>query len=65
MLGNSGFIDKLGPENFFREIPSNPNLSTRDALKRATEILGRRDAEIRIFVDKSHQNKQENSEEGS
>ena len=65
VLGNSGFIDKLGPENFFREIPSNPNLSTRDALKRATEILGRRDAEIRIFVDKSHQNKQENSEEGS
>ena len=58
VLGNSGFIDKLGPENFFREIPSNPNLSTRDALKRATQILGRRDAEIRIFVDKSHKNTQ-------
>lgn len=53
VLRNSGFIDKLGAENFFREFPANPTLSTRDALKRATQILGRRDAEIRIFVDQA------------
>ncbi len=65
VLGNSGFIDKLGPENFFREVPSNPNLSTRDALKRATEILGRRDAEIRIFVDKARNSQKESGGEGA
>src|SRR5690606_774779 len=53
VLRNSGFIDTLGAENFFREDPANPTVSTRDALKRATEFLGRRDAEIRIFVDQS------------
>jgi SulP family sulfate permease len=57
VLRNAGTIDQIGPENFFREDPTNPTLSTRDALKRATQILGRRDAEVRIFVD---QNKPEN-----
>ena len=57
VLRNSGFIDRLGEENFFREIPTNPTLSTRDALKRAVEFLGRRDAEIRIFVDQSKKKK--------
>lgn len=53
VLGNAGTIDLIGPENFFREVLSNPTLSTRDALKRATQILGRRDAEVRIFVDQN------------
>ena len=57
VLRNAGFIDKLGPENFFHEVLSNPTLSTRDALKRATQILGRRDAEIRIFVDQARKKK--------
>ena len=65
VLSNSGFLAKLGTDNFFREDPINPTLSTRDALKRATEILGRRDAEIRIFVDKTHKPKNENPEEGA
>lgn len=55
VLGNAGTIELIGPENFFREVLSNPTLSTRDALKRATEILGRRDAEVRIFVDQNRQ----------
>ena len=56
VLRNAGTIDQIGSENFFREDPTNPTLSTRDALRRATKILGRRDAEVRIFVD---QNKSE------
>lgn len=53
VLENAGTIDEIGDDNFFREVPSNPTISTRDALKRATEILGRRDAEVRIFVDQN------------
>ena len=53
VLGNAGTIEEIGEANFFREVLSNPTLSTRDALKRATEILGRRDAEVRIFVDQN------------
>ncbi len=37
---NSGLMDILGEKNFFRLIPQNPNISTRNALKRAQEILG-------------------------
>ncbi|MCC5021403.1 MAG: SulP family inorganic anion transporter [Candidatus Synoicihabitans palmerolidicus] len=59
VLRNSGFIEKLGEENFFRQVPSNPTLSTRDALKRATQILGRRDADIRIFVDQAKQKREQ------
>jgi hypothetical protein len=36
-------------------VPTNPTLSTRHALKRAVEVLGRRDVDIRIFVDPSKQ----------
>lgn len=52
---NSGLLEKLGRRNFFMEKPSNPTYSTRNALKRAQEILGQREADIRIFVDKSTQ----------
>lgn len=45
----TGLIDLIGRENFFIEWRSNPTLSTRNALKRAQQILGRRDAEVRIF----------------
>ncbi len=59
VLRNSGFIEKLGEANFFREDPANPTVSTRDALKRATQVLGRRDAEIRIFVDQAKKKRDE------
>jgi SulP family sulfate permease len=31
--------------------PSNPNISTRDALRRAQQLLGTTKADIRIFYD--------------
>jgi len=61
VLRNAGTIAEIGEENFFKEVPSNPTISTRDALKRATAILGRRDAEVRIFVDQNR--KKEKDEE--
>ncbi|MCD8482346.1 MAG: sodium-independent anion transporter [Verrucomicrobia bacterium] len=59
---NSGLLDKLGRRNFFMEMPSNPTYSTRNALKRAQEILGQREADIRIFVDKSNTTQQQNTQ---
>lgn len=49
----SGLIDVVGKENFFMGSPANPNVSTRNALKRAQELLGDQKAEIKIFVDPS------------
>ncbi len=62
VLRNSGLLAVLDddpPEwrteerdrNVFLNDPRNPNLSTRDALKRAQQILGTTQAEIRIFYD--------------
>jgi len=47
---NSGLLDYLGKENFFRFHPENPTISTRDALKRAQEIMGSKSAQITIFA---------------
>lgn len=58
---NAGLIEKIGRENFFMQVPSNPTISTRNALRRAQEILGRKDSEIHIFVDKR---KHESEKEG-
>lgn len=51
VLRNSGMIDVVGKENLFRNNNRNPNLSTRYALKRALELLGTEDADIKIFYD--------------
>jgi len=59
VLKNSGVLETLqegtnrseGETNLFLAWPSNPNLSTRDALKRAQQLLGTDKAEIRIFYD--------------
>jgi sulfate permease, SulP family len=53
VLRNSGMIEVIGRENIFLGSPRNPNLSTRNALKRATQLLGTTEADIRIFVDPS------------
>lgn len=42
---------KAGETNLFIGNPSNPNISTRDALLRAQELLGTKEADIRIFYD--------------
>ena len=47
---NSGLLAELGESNFFRWHQNNPNVSTRDALKRAQSILGIESADITIYA---------------
>jgi len=59
VLKNSGVLETLqedadrhaGQSNIFLSRPSNPNLSTRDALLRAQQLLGEEKPEIKIFYD--------------
>jgi SulP family sulfate permease len=59
VLKRSGILETLqagadrkeGESNIFLTMPSNPNLSTRDALRRAQQLLGTKEADIRIFYD--------------
>ncbi len=48
---DSGLLDVLGRDNIFLASPQNPNLATRNALKRAKELIGKGPADIRIFYD--------------
>ena len=50
IFNNSGLMDILGEENFFAYNPENPNISTRDALKRAQELTGITSSDITIFA---------------
>ncbi|MEO0018756.1 MAG: hypothetical protein RLZZ522_2039 [Verrucomicrobiota bacterium] len=47
----AGCDEAMGESNLFLNCPSNPNISTRDALKRAQQLLGTDKADIRIFFD--------------
>ncbi|MFD2256332.1 SulP family inorganic anion transporter [Luteolibacter algae] len=59
VLKRSGILETLqigadrkqGESNIFLTMPSNPNISTRDALRRAQHLLGTKEADIRIFYD--------------
>lgn len=51
VLRNSGMVEIIGKKNLFMGSPRNPNLSTRNALLRAQEILGTSQADVRIFFD--------------
>jgi len=59
VLKRSGILETLqegadrkqGESNIFLTMPSNPNISTRDALRRAQQLLGTKQAEVRIFYD--------------
>lgn len=59
VLKRSGILETLqdgadrkqGESNIFLTMPSNPNISTRDALRRAQHLLGTKDADVRIFYD--------------
>lgn len=57
VLKDSGLVDVIGKDNLFIASPANPNVSTRNALKRAQEILGIKDAEVRIYYDPSKEAK--------
>ncbi len=56
VLKDSGLVEIIGRENIFPGSPANPNLSTRKALKRAQEILGSEEAEVRIYYDPAKEN---------
>lgn len=59
VLKRSGVLEMLqegadrtqGESNIFLTMPSNPNISTRDALRRAQHLLGTKEADVRIFFD--------------
>jgi SulP family sulfate permease len=59
VLKRSGILETLqqgadrtqGESNIFLAMPSNPNISTRDALRRAQQLLGTKEADVRIFYD--------------
>jgi sulfate permease, SulP family len=51
VLKNSGLAEIIGRENIHPGSPSSPNRSTRNALKRAQEILGTQEAEVHIYFD--------------
>jgi SulP family sulfate permease len=51
---NSGLLDLLGRDNFFMASVGNPNLSTRNALRRAAELIGKAHADVRIFHSAEH-----------
>ncbi len=53
VLRDSGIVEIIGKENIFPASPSNPNVATRNALKRAQEILGTTEADVKIFFDPS------------
>ncbi len=53
VLKNSGILETIGRKNVFINSARNPNLSTRNALLRAQELLGTKEADIRIFYDPS------------
>lgn len=51
VVKDSGLLEVMGRENFFVTSAQNPNLSTRNALKRAQELLGGEKAEVSIYYD--------------
>ncbi len=57
VLKNAGSVEVIKRKNIFLNNAKNPNLSTRYALKRAQEILGTTEADIRIFYDPSKDRK--------
>lgn len=56
VLRDSGLTEVIGKDNIFLASPSNPNVATRNALKRAQKILGTTEAEVKIFFDPAKKN---------
>ncbi|MCA1962874.1 MAG: SulP family inorganic anion transporter [Prosthecobacter sp.] len=53
VLRDSGLVEVIGRENIFPASTANPNLATRNALKRAQTLLGTTEADVKIFFDPS------------
>ena len=54
VLRNSGVLAQIGPENVF-PTEANLTMSTKRALKRATELLRTRKADVRLFYSKKQE----------
>lgn len=54
---DTGLLKTLGKENFFMGSENNPNVSTRNALKRAQKIIGTDQADIQIYFDPNKKKK--------
>lgn len=52
---DSGMLEIIDRENIFPDNPLNPTLSTAHALKRAQEIIGGAEADIKIYVNPKKQ----------
>lgn len=65
VLRDAGMIDVIGKDNIFLSSPSNPNVATRNALKRAQQILGTTEADVKIFVDAGKKAKPERASQSS
>ncbi|NDV62112.1 SulP family inorganic anion transporter [Puniceicoccales bacterium CK1056] len=50
---NSGLIEVIGRENIFPDNPSNPTIATAKALRRAMQLMGGKEADVRIYLGKS------------
>ncbi len=61
----TGLVDMIGRENFFVEWPQNPTLSTRNALKRAQQILGQKEASVSVFDDARAKQEKKDGKSGS
>lgn len=59
VVKNSGLLETLGRENFFMGSPRNPNVATRNALKRAQELIGPTKADVKIFFDPAFSKKKD------
>lgn len=57
VLRDSGVLKRIGRENFFMGSAQNPNISTRNALRRAQDIIGVKEADVHIYFDPRHQKK--------
>jgi SulP family sulfate permease len=51
VLRNSGLLDQIGSENIF-PAEANPTAATRNALKRAKELLPGASIDVRVFYDR-------------
>lgn len=59
IIRKSGLLKQLGPENVFVDDPTNSTLSVAKSVRRARELIGNREADVRIFLGGSKREKPE------
>ncbi len=58
IMVKSGLLQQIGQDNVFRYTPENLTLSTRNALARAQQLLGRKDLDIMLLTPAKHSQKE-------